>query len=127
MKDRHSIDLGNVDLDKLKANLIARLGHPVEILTSRSASGGELIIEDEQGGKIDVDPSVIASAVANAPVLKSDIDQLLSEFDAASDPDAKLLAIRNYFARLKDKQLAVRRMRDNFRDGIIKANEESTL
>jgi hypothetical protein len=100
---RHPLNRADIDLNALLADLRTRLGQPVEMLTSPPTDDepGVLILEDPKTGEhLDVDPAVVAAAVAASPrARKSNERQFLDDFDAAPNVAGQLRAMRNYIAR----------------------------
>jgi len=80
---------------KLRDALSARLGQQVEILTDQPNRGDPnefLFVEDVtcNGTRLDVDPAMVAEAIAAAPPRKTRVQRFLEEFDAAVVPNASL-------------------------------------
>jgi hypothetical protein len=92
----------------------------VELLTSEPTGDrpGELILENPDTGQhLDVDPAVVAAAIAATPAApKTNEQQFLDEFDAARDINGKLLALRNYIARSVDAAQANRFAQERIRE-----------
>lgn len=100
---RHPFGRTDIDLTRLRAELSARLGRRVELLTSAPTveePGGVLIVEDPDTGEyLDVDPAVVVEVVAEQrPPLSVD-EQAIAEFDAAVTPQEKLQVWRGWLGQ----------------------------
>ncbi len=110
---RHPFDHDDAHLPTLKAELSARLGYPIELLTSEPTDAdpaGVLLVEDPiTGEQLDVDPSVVAAVVAEhlppSPPITPEALALV-EFDAAGTVAARLAVFRSYLERSVGSQAA---------------------
>jgi hypothetical protein len=113
-----------VDIDRLKAELSARLGRPVELLTGEPTGDdpdGVLIIEDPDTGEwLDVPPVVVTAVVAAhaPPDRRSPEEVAAEEFDAAPTLAAKLQVWRAHLGRQVTAQQQARDKLEQFRDRI---------
>lgn len=112
---RHPFGRTDIDLTRLRAELSARLGRRVELLTSAPTveePGGVLIVEDPDTGEhLDVDPVVVASAVAEvaaAPV-RSPLDaRTVEQLRAARTVEQLRDALLAHFGERIEQQQAAR-------------------
>lgn len=110
---RHPYDGRDLDFAALRDDLAARLGKRVELLTGEPTADepeGVLIVEDDDAGEwLDVDPALVADAVARYPAPPSNEAQFLAEFDAIRTPPSQhALVIRDYIARKVEAEARVR-------------------
>lgn len=101
---RHPFDPDDVALDQLKVELEARLGRPIELLTSESteAEPSALILEDPATGEhLDVDPVMVAEVLSvHTPAVRLTAEeQALAAFEAATTVVERLAVFRAYLAR----------------------------
>lgn len=100
---RHPFNRTDIDLTALRAALAARLGQPVELLTSGPTADdpdGVLIVEDpDTNAHLDVDPVAVAEVVAAQPSRVTEAARAIAEYDAATTLVGKLAAWRASLGR----------------------------
>lgn len=126
-REPHPVDRADLDGPALQLELTRRLGRDVAVTlrTPTPDRAGMLRIQDAVTGvELDVDPEIVAAAVAEATPEETPRQRLLRQDEEAVTPAAKLAAFRAYMLAEEEEAQRIAHRRRLAQDKIAAARRE---